>query len=186
MQLPIESLLESFPEGAAAIGPDARILEVNSYLAERIGPCVGKTCYEALAGLDEACPFCPFEDLVAGLAGPEIQGIQVRQDTKCSIKARFVQQRENGFILETVCDLSEQERSKHLPEELRVELPELSNKLASLLKISRILLGKTPFEEKMKNVLDQVAASMDDPINSTAWIEVDNVIYGQPPAGISR
>lgn len=181
MQLPIESLLESLPEGAAAIGPDARILEVNSYLAERIGPCVGKTCYEALAGLDEACHFCPLEDLVAGLAGPEVQGIQIRQDTKCSIKVRFVQQRENGFILETVCDLSEQERSKHLPEELRVELPELSNKLASLLKISRILLGRTPFEERMKNVLNQIAASMDDPVNSTVWLEVDNVIYGQPP-----
>ncbi len=100
MQLPIESLLESFPEGAAAIGPDTLILEVNSYLAERIGPCVGKACYEALAGLDEVCSFCPFEDLVAGLAGPEIQGIQVRQDTKCSVKARFVQQRENSFILD--------------------------------------------------------------------------------------
>jgi len=181
MQLPIESLLESFPEGAAAIGPDARILEVNSYLAERIGPCIGKICYDALAGLDEACPFCPFEDLVAGLAGPEVQGTQVRQDTKCSIKARFVQQRENGFILETVCDLSEQERSKHLPEEGRVELPGVSDKLARLLKISRILLGKTPFEEKMKSVLDQVAAAIDDPINSAAWIEVDDIVYGQPP-----
>ena len=68
MQAAIESLLESFPEGATAIGPDARILEVNSYLAARIRPCVGKTCYEALASLDEACPFCPFEDLVTGSA----------------------------------------------------------------------------------------------------------------------
>jgi PAS domain S-box-containing protein len=181
MQAPIDYLLESFPEGAAAIGPDARILEVNSYLAERIGQCAGKTCYEALAGLDETCPFCPFDDLVAGLVGPEIQGIQVRQDTKCSIKARFVEQRENGFVLETVCDFSELERSKHSSGECRVESSGVSDKLARLRKISRILLGETPFEERMKNVLDQVAATMDDPINSAAWIELDDIVYGQPP-----
>ena len=60
------------------------------------------------------------------------------------------------------------------------ESPESSNKLARLAKISRILLGKTPFEEKMKNVLDQIATAMDDPINSAIWIEVDNVVYGRP------
>jgi PAS domain S-box-containing protein len=181
MQAPIESLLESFSEGAAAIGPDARIIEVNSYLAKRIGPSVGKTCYEGLAGLDEPCPFCPLEDLVKGLAGPEVEGIQVRHDTKCSIKARFVQQSENGFILETVCDLSGQELLKHSPEDSRVELPGVSDKLASLLNISRILHCKTPFEEKMKKALDQVTASMDDPMNSAAWLEVDNIVYGSPP-----
>ena len=178
MQLSIDSLLESFPEGAAVIGADARVIQVNSYLAEKLGPCIGKTCYKALAGLKSACPFCAFEELIAGSGGQEIQGIQVRQNNKCSVTVRFLKQKQKGFILETMCNLSEQESFKNAPEGL--DVPESSNKLANLLSISRILLGKTSFEEKIKKVVHQVCLSMEDPTNSRVWIEIDNVIYGEP------
>ena len=178
MRLPIDSLLESFPGGAAVIGPDARVIQVNSYLAERIGPCIGKTCYKALAGLKSVCPFCAFEELVTGSGGQEIQGIQVRQNNKCSVTVRFLKQKQKSFILETMCNLSEQESFKKAPEGL--DVPESSNKLANLLSISRILLGKTPFEEKIKKVVHLVCLPMEDPTNSRAWIEIDDVIYGQP------
>jgi len=69
VQNPIESLLESFPGGAAIVGPDARVVQVYSYLAKRIGPCVGRTCYKALAGIYSACPFCAVEELLTGSAG---------------------------------------------------------------------------------------------------------------------
>ena len=107
MRLPFDSLLESFPGGAAVIGADARVIQVNSYLAEKIGPCVGKTCYKALAGLKSVCPFCAFEELIAGSAGQEMQGIQIRQDNKCSVTLRHLKQKQKGFILETICNLSE-------------------------------------------------------------------------------
>ena len=178
MRLPIDSLLESFPGGAAVIGADARVIQVNSYLAEKIGPCVGQTCYKALAGLKSVCPFCAFEELIAGSAGQEMQGIQIRQDNKCSVTLRHLKQKQKGFILETICNLSEQESTKNASEGL--DVPESSNKLANLLSISRILLGKTPFEEKIKKVVHLVCLSMEDPTNSRAWIEIDDVIYGEP------
>ena len=77
MRLPFENILEGFPKGATAIGPDTRLRYLNSHLAKSVGPWAGKTCYQALAGLDTFCPFCPFEKLVAGSAGPEINVIQV-------------------------------------------------------------------------------------------------------------
>ncbi|HTY25233.1 MAG TPA: ATP-binding protein [Desulfomonilaceae bacterium] len=114
MQLPIEDILEGFPDGAAAIGPDAQLLHVNSRLSKDVGPWAGKSCYETLAGLKTFCPFCPFEKLVDGSAGPEIRAVQVRYDKKCAVKVRFIQQNDVGFILESVTDLTEQEKSKQL------------------------------------------------------------------------
>src|SRR5271157_399045 len=131
MQLRIDSLLESFPGGAAVIGADARVIQVNSYLAEKIGPCIGKTCYKVLAALKAVCPFCAFGELIAGWAGQEIQGIQVRQNNKCSVTLRHLKQKQKGFILETISNLSEQESSKNSPEGL--DVPESFNKLANLL-----------------------------------------------------
>jgi PAS domain S-box-containing protein len=116
MRLPIESILDGFPEGAAAIAPDTRLLQVNPHLSRTIGPWAGKACHQALAGLDTFCPFCPFEKLVNGSAGPEIRGIQTRYDKKCSIKVRFIRQKDVRFILESASDLTEQEQSKQLLE----------------------------------------------------------------------
>ena len=77
-------------------------------------------------------------------------------------------------------------RSKNFTEERRLESPESSNKLANLLSISRILLGKTPFEEKIKKVAaPSMSIAMDDPTNSAAWIEVDDVIYGDHPRNLT-
>ncbi len=175
MQTPIDSLLESFPGGAAIIGPDARVVQVNSYLAEKIGPCVGRTCYKVLAGIESVCPFCAFEELVTGSAGQEMEGIQIRQNDRCSVRVSSVKEKQSRFIFETVSNLSEQESPEGL------DVPECSNKLANLLLISRILLGKTPFEEKITDVVRQISLSMDDPTDSRVWVEIDDVVYGKPP-----
>jgi PAS domain S-box-containing protein len=144
MPLPIEDILDGFPEGAAAIRPDAQLLHVNSHLSESLGQWAGKPCYKALAGLDAFCPFCPFEKLAAGMAGPEIRGIQIRHEKKCAIKLRFIHYKDVGFILESVSDLMEQEQSKQLLE----KISDLETKLKQSQELYEKQLGA--WEEELK------------------------------------
>ena len=170
MPLPIEDILDGFPEGAAAIGPDAQLLHVNSYLSESIGQWAGKSCYEALAGLDAFCPFCPFEKLAAGTAGPEIRGIQIRHDKKCAIKVRFIQHKDAALIFESVSDLTQRDRSK----ERREKISDLLTKLAQCQKLYKQLNAwedelkvRTAALEKETSYLEGILRCSDDMIITT-------------------
>jgi hypothetical protein len=89
IQLSPEKFLGSFPDGACLIGPDRRILHVNSRLINTVGSVVGQSCHEALAGLPHVCPFCSFDDLVRGTADP-ISGASAPEGKTLLVNARLL------------------------------------------------------------------------------------------------
>lgn len=180
IRLPVSSFLESLPEAACLIGPGGRIVHTNSRLNNLRGNAVGRTCYEALAGNAEACSFCPLEDMLAGMARPVCDEIDVRWQNKCCVNVRFLPGvGKQGYVLETVRDLDQerpcdQDRSSEA-------LPELLKKLTGLLDISRGLMGRAPFDEKMAVVLSHVAGSLNGSSGVIAWAQVDEHVYGDAP-----
>ncbi len=187
MQLPPEKFLESFPDGACLIGPDSRILHINSRLSGTVGSAVGRPCHEVLAGLPHVCPFCPFDDMVSGAADPICGAFQLRWERPCSVNVRLLSEAgEGGAILETVRDFTEKERSLDVKERCRELLPKLSKKLTGLLAITRDLMGSAPFEEQMEKVLGRVAASLDEPAGAMVWLDLDDHTYGKVPKEVTE
>ena len=187
MQLSPEKFLESFPDGACLIGPDCRILHMNSRLIGTVGSVVGQSCHEALAGLPHVCPFCPFDDLVRGTADPISGASQLRWGRPCSVNVRLVSETgEGGVLLETVCDVIAEEKSGDLGERCQELLPKLSKKLTGLLEITRELMVTAPFEEQMEKVLGRVAASLDEPACAAVWLELANRTYGKIPKEVTQ
>ena len=164
-----DEFLEVFPDGAVLIAPNTAIVEMNSILARDVGSIDDRPCYEVLAGLPSYCPFCPFEDIVSGTAGPIAGAIQERYGKLCSVDVRLLAQvGTNGLILESVRDLGEPRSYA-------------SKKLTGLLAISRDLMGNAPLDKKMTKVLGHVVASLDEALGASVWAEVDDKLYGTPP-----
>jgi len=187
IQLSPEKFLESFPDGACLIGPDRRILHMNSRLTGTVGSVVGESCHEVLAGLAHACPFCPFDELVSGVAGPVVGASQLRRGRPCSVNVRLLPEAgEGGTLLETVRDVTVDEKSRDLGRRCQELLPKLSKKLTGLLEITRGLMGSTPFEEQMDKVLAQVVASLDEPAGAIVWLDLDNRTYGKMPREVTE
>jgi len=183
LQIPTDSFLESFPDGAALIDPTTSIVQMNSRLAQGVGSIDGRPCYEVLAGLSTFCPFCPFEDLVRGTAAAIEGAIHDRQGRICSVSVRFLSQAgERGLILEFVRDLEAQHRVIDVQMKPG-EVPSYAlKKLTGLLAVSRDLMGSAAFDKKMTNVLKHIVASMDEALGVKVWAEVDDKTYGVPPA----
>jgi len=187
INLPTETFLESFADGAALISPDAKIRSMNSRLAamlESFGK--EKNCHEVLAGLQQPCPFCPFKGLASGVSGPILNQLHVRRGKTCSVSVRFLRGAEGeGSILETVRPLSEEEEDcLDIRERSREMVPQFLKKLSGLLLISRDLMGRAPFKEKMPRVLQHAASALRDPANAKVWGEVDDHLYGERPQEI--
>jgi PAS domain S-box-containing protein len=182
IQLSAQRFLESFPDGACLIGPDSKLLDMNSALREMVGTVDGRSCYEVLAGLPHVCPFCPFDDLVRGVADPIIGAVHPRWEKPCSINVRLLPDLgEDGVILETVRPLAEEEQSHGISERCQELLSRLSKKLTGLLEITRGLMGSDPLEEQLDNLLDRVATSLDESTGALAWLELDGRTYGRTP-----
>jgi hypothetical protein len=88
IQLPTELFLQCFPDRAALIGPDKKIIQMNPRLASELGSGVGRSCPEVLAGLPRCCPFCPFDDLIGGISDPVLDAVQVRWGQTCAMTVR--------------------------------------------------------------------------------------------------
>jgi hypothetical protein len=117
IQLSPEKFLGSFPDGACLIGPDCKILHMNSRLIDTVGSVVGQPCHEALAGLPHVCPFCSFDDLVRGTADPISGAFQLRRARPCSVSVRLLPEAgEGGALVETVRDVTVEEKSSDLQE----------------------------------------------------------------------
>jgi PAS domain S-box-containing protein len=182
IKLSPEKFLESFTDGACLIGPDSRILQINSRLTGMVGSALGRPCHEVLAGLAHVCPFCPFDDLVKGVAGPIVGAFQLRRGRLCSVNVRLLSEAgEDGALLETVRDLTEGDQARDLDERCQDLLPRLLKKLTGLLEITRDLMRSDPLEEKMDKLLDRVAASLDDPVDAIARLKLDDHTYGTMP-----
>ena len=187
IQLSPEKFLESFPDGACLIGPDCRILHLNSRLIGTVGSVVGQSCHEALAGLPYVCPFCSFDDLVRGTADPISGAFQLRWARPCSVNVRLLpEEGEGGVILETVRDLTEDEQSRDLKERSEELVPKLLKKLTGLLEITRELMVSAPFEDQMEKILGRVAASLDEPAGAAVWLELANRTYGKIPKEVTQ
>jgi PAS domain S-box-containing protein len=182
IKLSPEKFLESFPDGACLIGPDSRILQINSRLTGMVGSALGRPCHEVLAGLTHVCPFCPFDDLVRGSAGPIVGAFQVRWGRLCMVNVRLLSEvGEGGALLETVRDLTEGDQARDLDERCQDLLPRLLKKLTGLLEITRDLMRSDPLEEKMDKLLGRVAASLDDPADAIVRLDLDDHTYGTMP-----
>jgi PAS domain S-box-containing protein len=187
IQLSPEKFLEGFPDGACLIGPNCRILHMNSRLIGTVGPLEGQLCHEALAGLPHVCPFCPFDDLVRGTTDPISGAFQLRWARPYSVNVRLLPEvGESGVILETVRDLTEDEQSCHLKEHCEKLVPKLLKKLTGLLEITRELMVTAPFEEQMEKVLGRAAASLDEPAGAAVWLELAKRTYGKIPKGVTQ
>jgi PAS domain S-box-containing protein len=183
IELSTGSFLESIPDGACLIGPDARIVLANARLQSISEDAVGKTCHEALAGLPEACCFCPLEEMLSGLARPVCDAIHVRWQKTCCVNVRYLPGiARHGFVLETIRDLTQEKSqgSQSCPD----MLPELLKKLAGLLMVSRGLLGSSSFSEKMETVLKHIRTSLNESSEVNAWAELDEELYGKRPVEI--
>lgn len=172
------SFLEGFPDGVALIGPDARIIHINSLLREMVGDVCGDTCYQALGGLNDYCPFCPFQDLIRGTAPPVTGAFRQRAGDDYSVDLRFVSGLgDSGVIVEMVRPL----KTGHpTTDKQHLSAPPMK-KLKGLLLVSRDLMGRAPFADKMHRVLGHVAASLDDTLEAVIWAEVDESVFGNPP-----
>lgn len=128
------------------------------------------------------CPFCPFEDIVSGAAGPITGAIQERYGKHCSVDVRFLTQAgKSGAIVEVVHELSEPVRV--IDWQIKPGDPHsyTLKKLTGLLAVSRDLMESAPFDEKMTNVLGHIVASLDEALGATVWAEVDDRLYGARP-----
>jgi PAS domain S-box-containing protein len=179
-QVPTETFLEALPHGAAFIGQDGRIVAMNSVLLAATGPGRGKMCYVALAGLDEPCPFCPYQELLAGRTRHPLEARHIRRGRQCLVRLTFVADvAEEGLILETVTSASDGQLA-HENAVQPIVLPDLLKKLSSLLQISRDLMGHAPFDEKMGKVFSDIRSILTCSRDIAPWIEVDGRVYGTP------
>ncbi len=182
IQLSPEEFLESFPDDACLIGSNSKILHANSHLTKIAGPVAGRLCYEALAGLADVCPFCPFDDLVRGKAGPVVDAFQSRQERPCSINVRLLPDLgESGIVLETIRRMKQHEQLSNAGGRRRDPDPDLSKKLTGLLEITRDFMGSAPLQEKMDRALSRVAACLDEPAGAVVWLDLDDRNYGTLP-----
>lgn len=174
------SFLEGFPDGVALISPDARVIHVNARLKEMVGDACGYTCYQAVGGLDDYCPFCPFKKLIRGEAPPVVGAFRQKARDRYTVDVRFIAGvGKNGVILETVRPT----RAARPASGGDADLPaHLMKKLTGLLLVSRDLMGSARFAEKMQNVLMHVNRSLDDDLKAIIWAEVDEEIFGTRPA----
>ena len=187
IQLSPEKFLESIPDGACLIGPDCRILHMNSRLIDTVGSVVGQPCHEALAGLPHVCPFCSFDDLVRGTADPISGAFQLRRARPCTVNVSLLPEAgEGGALVETVRDVTVDEKSRDLQESCEELVPKLSKKLTGLLEITRELMVTAPFEEQMEKVLGRLAASLDEPAGAAVWLELANRTYGKIPKEVTQ
>ncbi len=133
-QLPAATLVDRFPYGVALIGIDGAIKHVNPELAASSGAAAGQPCYQALAGLDSFCSFCPFEQLVGESAIPEVRAVHVRRGKTCSVTVRPIQEKGRTLVLETVRDVTEEAQlaSSDLEEKLKQSEERRKKESASL------------------------------------------------------
>ncbi len=177
VHLKIDDFLEMFPTGACIIGPDFKIRQINNELAELTGAKVGTTCYEALAGASDMCPFCQFFDVASGVITNLPAMFHVRRGKASLVNLKHMPESGNpGLILETIQPVRNDRR---LTEEecARSMLPMLLQKLTGLLIISRGLMGNLTLNEKIDHVIDTIKNVLDYP-DVESWIELDNKTYG--------
>ncbi|HMK37477.1 MAG TPA: ATP-binding protein [Desulfomonilaceae bacterium] len=181
IELPVTAFLESFPEEACLIGQNGRILQVNSRLKSLDATVVGKKCHEALAGIADACSFCPLDEMLNGLARPVCDAVHVRWEKTCCVNVRFLPgMGKKGFVLETFRDLAEC-RAPGDNKDSGEMLPDLLKKLTGLLMISRGLMGGAPFDSKMELALKHLVKSLNGSSGVIAWAEIDDRLYGNRP-----
>lgn len=88
--------------------------------------------------------------------------------------------------METVRDVTVDEKSRDLQESCEELVPKLSKKLTGLLEITRELMVTAPFEEQMEKVLGRLAASLDEPAGAAVWLELANRTYGKIPKEVTQ
>ena len=136
-QVPTETFLEALPAGAALIARDGTIVEMNSLLLAETSPGRGRMCHVALAGLTEPCPFCPYQELMAGKITDTVEQWHVRSGRPCVVRLRFLPHvAEEGLILETVKYIADGQLAQQQSPQ-PIVLPNLLKKLSNLLQISR-------------------------------------------------
>ena len=68
-----------------------------------------------------------------------------------------------------------------MKQEQRKMAPRLLQKLSALLSISRRLMEKAPFDEKLESVPSYVLSGLEDTADTTVWLEVDDRVIGHKP-----
>jgi len=181
LQITAYRLLESIPLAAALVGQGCTVVLSNSCVP---APSLeSKPCYQALAGLDSMCPFCPFHELLDGTTRELLGHIHVRHGKNVSVDLRSVHCSDGTrLILEIIRDLDADSFCFGAQETGQTVSSGLLKKLAGLLSISRDLMGGAPLFQKMGKVLEHIAASLVESQDRLVWCEIDNDVYGAVPS----
>ncbi|AFM23205.1 PAS domain S-box [Desulfomonile tiedjei DSM 6799] len=178
MRVLAETLIESISDCACLIGADARIVCMNSRSVNRFGNAVGRKCYKALAGLDDICPFCSFQDLSRGYGDPVIGQVQSRCGCSYLIDVKHLHDEQEGLVLEIIRTVND--GTPEMIEKNNLSMrPPLLHKLSSLLLVSRKLMSNAPFAEKMDSALVHVISGLEG--STHVWLELDDKVYGDKP-----
>ncbi len=170
-ELTLDFLVEIPSEPSVLISPEGRVVRCNHQLGALLGDLTNRPCYEALAGLDQRCPFCPFQGLLDGIAGPVAEQIHMRHGKRCLVNVRLIPPSggNQGLLLETMREAVDEERSI------------LPGMLQSLSELSREATSETDSETRIEKVAYHLKSGLMYPDSTNVWIEIGGQAYGGCP-----
>ncbi|MFC1834171.1 nitrogen regulation protein NR(II) [Thermodesulfobacteriota bacterium] len=179
--VPKDILMETLRDPAAIISSNGSIIQTNSYLSEGSATVENRPCYEGLAGSVRKCPFCPFDDLMAGRVKSVVGAVQVRWGTVYTVDVHALTQDDGSvLLLETMRQPGPEELSHYLESSWDGELSDLLKKHVGLFLTGRELMGSAPDEDKLTGALRQIRIPLDNPTQAKLWIELDGQTFGEP------
>ena len=170
VEISLKSMIDILSEASAVISSDGRIRYANTRMGELAGPVIGKRCFESLAGLDLPCPFCPFDELMAGCAEPVINQIHERHGRLLNVNVGLLTHAGNEpIILETTREVTGQERS---PREA------LSRMIEALSKMGSEAVTDEPDETRIERIITHLKSGLRSPMDTRVWIDCRGQVFG--------
>jgi PAS domain S-box-containing protein len=170
VELPLNSLVEILPEASALISSDGMVCSTNSRLRALAGDTTGRRCFEALAGLNQTCPFCQFDDFLAGRAEPVTDQIHLRNGKLLSIDVRLLPHSGTEVVIvETMRELS----GTVTPHQAS-----LFGMFKALAGMSYEILTHDDHETRIERIISHLRSALLFPEKTGVWIEFGGQIYG--------
>jgi PAS domain S-box-containing protein len=160
-------------------GPDAAVIASNGLARGLGGPVEGKPCYEALAGRDAPCPFCPLPQMLAAKADPLHRVNQVRFGRRTAVSVRPLAPMDRGpMALELVEDLGAAPEFLGDRLDTGVFSPSNPDLTVVLYNIARLILKRGSSRRKLTKILDILEDNFRELKEAQIWIELDGKFFG--------
>ncbi|MEW6348390.1 MAG: PAS domain-containing sensor histidine kinase [Thermodesulfobacteriota bacterium] len=167
--LTVDFLVDIPSEPGALVSSQGLVVRINRRMEDLLGEVTNNPCHKVLAGLDDICPFCPFEDLLSGIAGPVVDQIHVRHGKTWIVNVRLIppSKGNQGLLLETVRESAEEERSILIP------------MVQSLTRMAQEIISQSDTDTKIEHVARHLKAGLGWPGTTKVWIEAGGQAYGE-------